>query len=55
MNMTVPIRNDSGATKYSGLSGAGAALGKKGGKSTTPNKQAAAQQNGAKGGRPNKA
>ena len=52
--MSVPIRNDSGATKYSGLSNAGAALGKKGGKATTPAKQSAAQANGAKGGRPSK-
>jgi len=50
--MSKPVRNDSGAIKYTTLSEAAKALGHKGGQSTSPPKGAAARQNGKLGGRP---
>ena len=53
--MATPKRNDSGGLKYTELSSAGKALGQKGGKSTSPAKEAASRSNGNQGGRPSKA
>ena len=52
--MNKPVRNDSGAIKYTTLSAAAQTLGKKGGKSTSPPKSAASRQNGKLGGKPSK-
>lgn len=49
--MNKPVKNDSGAIKYT-LSGAAKALGTKGGHVSSPAKTAAVQKNGKLGGRP---
>lgn len=53
--MSKSVRNDeTGATKYSGATAAAAVLGKLGGASKTPEKQAQSRLNGVKGGAPTK-